>query len=94
MAGRAEAFRAVVAQLPGWRLDALGAYFAYLRLPEDAPEAVAAAEHLAGVQGLMTLPGPFFGPGQDRHLRLAFANVDKAAIAQIPARLAGAGWAG
>lgn len=35
----------------------------------------------------MTLPGPFFGPGQERHLRLAFANADEATIARVPARL-------
>lgn len=93
MAGRAEAFRTAVAQLPGWRLDAIGTYFAYLRLPEAAPDAMAAAEILAADQGLMTLPGPFFGPGQQRHLRLAFANADLDAIAAIPARLAGARWA-
>jgi aspartate/methionine/tyrosine aminotransferase len=35
----------------------------------------------------MVLPGPFFGPGQERHLRLAFANAEEAAIAAVPARL-------
>jgi aspartate/methionine/tyrosine aminotransferase len=87
MAGRAAAFRAAVSQLPGWRLDALGAYFAYLRLPEGAPGALATAERLASTRGLASLPGPFFGPGQERHLRLAFANVDVAAIAEVPDRL-------
>jgi aspartate/methionine/tyrosine aminotransferase len=87
MAGRAEAFRRAAAQLPGWRLDSLGAYFAYLRLPEDAPEAVALAETLAVERGLLGLPGPFFGPGQERHLRLAFANAEESVIAQVPARL-------
>ncbi len=88
MAERAEAFRRAVAGLNGWRLDALGAYFAYLRLPEDAPEAIASAERLALEAGLLCLPGPFFGPGQERHLRLAFANVELDAIAQVPGRLA------
>lgn len=87
MAGRAEAFRRAASQLPGWRLDALGAYFAYLRLPEDAPEAVATAERLATERGLLGLPGPFFGPGQERHLRLAFANAAEEVIAQVPGRL-------
>ena len=87
MADRAHAFRAAVGQLPGWRLDALGAYFAYLRLPEHAPDAVAAAEHLAAERGLLCLPGPFFGPGQERHLRLAFANAEAAAIDAVPERL-------
>ncbi|SDC71437.1 aminotransferase [Belnapia rosea] len=87
MAERGAAFRQVAAQLPGWRLDALGAYFAYLRVPQDGPEAMAAAEALATERGLLGLPGPFFGPGQERHLRLAFANVELPAIAAIPAKL-------
>jgi aspartate/methionine/tyrosine aminotransferase len=88
MAERAAAFRAGVSQLPGWRLDAIGTYFAYLRLPDSAPDAVAAAERLAAEQGLMGLPGPFFGPGQDRHIRLAFANAGLEVLAQVPGRLA------
>jgi len=88
MAERATFFRQQIGQLPGWRLDAIGTFFAYLRLPEDAPEAVRAAEILAAEQGLMTLPGPFFGPGQERHLRLAFANAGSEVLAQVPARLA------
>jgi aspartate/methionine/tyrosine aminotransferase len=88
MAERAAFFRQQVGQLPGWRLDAIGTYFAYLRLPEGAPDAMASAELLAAGQGLMTLPGPFFGPGQDRHLRLAFANAGADVLAQVPARLA------
>lgn len=88
MAGRAAFFRSAVSQLPGWRLDALGTYFAFLRLPEGAPEAMRAAEILAAEQGLMTLPGPFFGPGQARHLRLAFANAGEEVLARVPARLA------
>jgi len=88
MADRARAFRDGVSQLPGWRLDAIGTYFAYLRLPEGAPDAVAAAERLAAEQGVMGLPGPFFGPGQDRHIRLAFANAGLEVLAQVPGRLA------
>jgi len=87
MASRAAVFRDAVSQLPGWRLDAIGTYFAYLRLPEAAPDALRAAEILAAERGLMTLPGPFFGPGQDRHLRLAFANAAEAVLAEVPGRL-------
>jgi aspartate/methionine/tyrosine aminotransferase len=88
MAARAEAFQRFVTPLPGWRLDSVGTYFAYLRLPDTAPEATRAAEVLAAEQGLMSLPGPFFGPGQDRHLRLAFANAAEDVLAQVPHRLA------
>jgi aspartate/methionine/tyrosine aminotransferase len=91
MAGRAAFFRHAVGQLPGWRLDAIGTYFAYLRLPDAAPPAMQAAEFLAATQGLMSLPGPFFGPGQDRHLRLAFANAAEDVLAAVPARLAALG---
>ncbi len=87
MATRAAAFATAVAPLTNWRLEALGAYFAYMRLPAAAPDAVQSAEILAAEQGLMLLPGPFFGPGQQRHLRLAFANVGLEAIAALPARL-------
>lgn len=88
MAERAGAFRAALAAVPAWRIDALGGYFAYLRLAERAPGAMAAAEQLAAEHGLLVLPGPFFGPGQERHLRLAFANAEAATIDAIPARLA------
>ncbi len=87
MAGRGEAFRKIASQLPGWRLDAHGAYFAYLRLPPEGPGAMAAAEALATERGLLGLPGPFFGPGQERHLRLAFANAGLPAIGAIAVRV-------
>ena len=48
---------------------------------------MAVGEALATQNGLLSLVGPFFGPGQDRHLRLAFANVDLDAIAAVPGRL-------
>jgi aspartate/methionine/tyrosine aminotransferase len=89
MAARADALRTAATRLQGWQLDALGGYFAYLRLPESAPGAMAEAERLATERGLITLPGPFFGPGQERHLRLAFANVDTDVIAGVPDRLIG-----
>jgi len=88
MAARAQLFRDAVSPLPGWRLEAIGTYFAYLRLPEAAPDAMQAAEQLAAEAGLLTLPGPFFGPGQDRHLRLAFANAAEDVLRAVPARLA------
>lgn len=88
MAARAEAFRAAMAPLNAWRIDALGTYFAYMRLPDGLGDAEATAEMLAVERGLLGLPGSFFGPGQDRHLRLAFANAEEAVIAAVPARLA------
>ena len=87
MAARADAARTAVGQLADWRLESLGTYFAYLRIPEAAPDALVLAEQLAVETGLLCLPGPFFGPGQARHVRLAFANAEPARIAEIPGRL-------
>lgn len=88
MAGRARAFRTALAAAPAWRIDALGGYFSYLRLPEQAPDAEETARRLAAERGLLLLPGPFFGPGQERYLRVAFANAETSAIRAIPGRFA------
>lgn len=85
---RAAAFKSAMAGLNGWRVDQIGAYFAYVRHPfEDAP-AAEVARLLAERWGVLTLPGSFFGPGQERHLRVAFANADAAGIVEAASRLA------
>lgn len=87
IAERARVFRQGVGQLQDWKIDALGTYFAYIRIPEGPRAALATGEALATQCGLLSLVGPFFGPGQERHLRLAFANVDLDAIREVPNRL-------
>ena len=87
IAERARVFRDGVGKLQDWKIDALGTYFAYIRIPDGPRDAMAVGEALASECGLLSLVGPFFGPGQDRHLRLAFANVDLEAIAAVPDRL-------
>jgi aspartate/methionine/tyrosine aminotransferase len=96
-AAMAEGFAA----LPGWDLLGLGAYFAYVRHPFDAPsDAVARA--LVDRAALLTLPGTMFGPlraegGSGRAeatLRIAFANADRAGIATLFDRLGDATRAG
>ncbi len=88
IAGRADAFRAAFERLPGWEIAAIGAYFAYVRHPFAERDAVAVAACLAAEKGVLTLPGPFFGEGQDGFLRMAFANVGAEGIAALPGRLA------
>ena len=83
---RADAVRAAFARLPGWRLEALGAYFAYVRHPFGSTSAWEVARHLAEDHGLMCLPGSAFA-GEEGHLRIAFANVDAAAIDGMVERL-------
>ncbi|MBC6716726.1 aminotransferase [Aurantimonas sp. DM33-3] len=87
IARRADIFRAAFASLPGWELDQIGAYFAYVRHPFADRPAEAVAEALTRELGVLVLPGSFFGPGQDRHLRIAFANVDADGIREMARRI-------
>ncbi len=88
---RAAAMRQALQHLPGWRLESLGAYFAYVRHPFPDTPAAQVAEALAARRGALCLPGSAFGPGQEQHLRLAFANTEMDAIPQVADRLAGLG---
>ena len=45
------------------------------------------AEDMAKRVGVLTIPGDFFGKGQQQYLRFAFANADIGAIKQLPQRL-------
>lgn len=79
----------------GWRLLGCGAYFAYLRHPFALPSDELAPK-LVREAGVLLLPGTMFHPAGDPHgqreLRIAFANVDRAAIGVLFDRLAGLGW--
>ena len=83
---RADVVRAAFETVPAWRLESLGAYFAYVRHPFEQPAAVV-AERLASELGAVCLPGPAFGPGQEQHLRVAFANTDRAGLGDLATRL-------
>jgi aspartate/methionine/tyrosine aminotransferase len=89
ISARTAAFRVTFAALPGWRVESLGAYFAYVAHPFAGLPAPRVAAALARERGVLALPGDYFGPGQDGHLRVAFANADQAAIGLLPERLAG-----
>ena len=85
---RIAAFETVVNACDGWAISSIGAYFAYVRHPFAGVPAERVAEALARQRGVLGLPGSYFGPGQDNHLRFAFANADEAAISSLPERLA------
>jgi aspartate/methionine/tyrosine aminotransferase len=87
IARRAEALRVSMSNVAGWHVEAVGAYFAFVRHPYDGLSSVAVAEKLAKTTGIITLPGSFFGESQDAFLRFAFANVDVAGIEATAARL-------
>ncbi len=86
---RARAFTSAMGQAHGWRVDSVGAYFAFVKHPFEGIPAPAVAERLAAERGVLALPGGYFGPGQDGHLRIAFANAEADALSGLPARLAG-----
>jgi aspartate/methionine/tyrosine aminotransferase len=87
IARRTVALKQAFARLPDWHLSSIGAYFAFARHPFAAVSSVEVAQQLAKRAGILTVPGGFFGEGQDNYLRLAFANVDCETIATLPDRL-------
>ncbi len=98
---RAAVVRAAMEALPGWRLEGLGAYFAWMR-PPFALRGEALARRLLAETGLLLLPGEMFvpaapdpaaAPGQGR-LRLAYANADAARLREAFGRLAAFGRGG
>ena len=84
---RADAVHQAFQALPQWRLDSLGAYFAYVRHPFPGVSAARVAEAMASEFGAVGLPGSAFGPGQEGHLRLAFANTEADGIGELARRL-------
>ena len=78
------------ADLPGWALRGCGAFFAYVGYPSDMPSHEF-AKYLLENSGVLALPGAMFAPKDDplgaRHLRLAFANLDRPGIVQLFKRL-------
>ncbi len=84
---RADALRDVMGGLPAWRLDAVGAYFAFVRHPFPEMTSAQVAEHLAKQAGIVCIPGGYFGPGQEQYLRFAFANADVPTILSLRERL-------
>ncbi|MFN4153072.1 MAG: aminotransferase [Paracoccaceae bacterium] len=78
------------AQLEGWRLLGCGAYFAYVEHPFDLPSDQL-CKRLVAEASLLMLPGTMFQPGGSqagkRQIRIAFANVDAAGIAELFRRL-------
>ncbi len=76
--------------LPDWKLLGCGAYFAYVEHPFDmASDAL--CKRLVTEASLLMLPGTMFQPeGSEagkRQIRIAFANVDAAGIAEVIRRL-------
>lgn len=73
----------------GWQVLAAGAYFAYVAHPFEGVPAAEVVRRLVQERGVLALPGPCFGPGQERHLRIAVANVGAERLGELGDRLRG-----
>jgi aspartate/methionine/tyrosine aminotransferase len=87
IAARATVFSDVINQLNGWELISTGAYFGYVRHPFDGIGSREVAQRMARDVGVLTIPGAFFGDGQEQYLRFAFANAGRKVIGHLAARL-------
>lgn len=88
MAERLATLRAVFAGNElRYELLSAGAYFAYVRHPFAGESATDVARRLARDHGVLCLPGPIFGPGQEDSLRVAFANLEAARMPELGRRL-------
>lgn len=72
-----------------FRLSASGAFFAWVHHPFVGQSGRQVARRLALEENLICLPGEVFGPGLDGYLRLAFGNIDAAAIPAAVQRFRG-----
>lgn len=70
-----------------WRLVSIGAYFAYVEHPFANQPSTDVSKRLADEENLLTIPGDMFGAGQERFVRLAFANVTDDKIPTVLERL-------
>ncbi|MFJ5369018.1 aminotransferase [Bosea sp. CER48] len=86
---RAVLFRQAMAPLNDWRVLSAGAYFAYVAHPFEGARAADVVRRLVEERGVLALPGPYFGPGQENHLRIAIANVAAERIGELGDRLKG-----
>ncbi len=71
----------------GFEVVSSGGYFVYLRHPFADRSSIEVGRRLASDHGILCLAGSMFGPGQERYLRLAFANIDLPEIDELAARL-------
>ena len=88
MAGRLKAIDAALThpELAYERVTS-GAFFSWVRHPLPERSAREVARALAGRHDLLVLPGSIFGPGQERMLRLAFANAEAGDMPEVAQRL-------
>ncbi len=85
--GRIEEFTRAADGRP-YRVASAGGHFVYLRHPFEGAPAREIARRLYEELAVLALSGDMFGPGQDRCLRLAFANLSDRDVPELARRLA------
>jgi aspartate/methionine/tyrosine aminotransferase len=86
---RAEAIKAAFEHPElNYRLICAGAYFAYIEHPFNTPSR-SVVKHLIEKFDLVSLPGSYFGPKQEKFIRFAFANVHETHFNEVVRRLIG-----
>lgn len=70
-----------------YRMISSGAFFAYVEHPFAQETSKDVAIRLAREHNLLVLPGSMFGQGQERYLRIAFANAASSEMEDVVARL-------
>lgn len=83
---RVESFVAAMEGSP-YSIASAGGYFAYVRHPFEGTSSKEVARRLFNRLGILSLAGEMFGPGQDRYLRLAFANLEDHEVTELARRL-------
>lgn len=80
-------FEAVMADRPGgWELASAGAYFGWVRHPWDCSDQ-AAVQRLLFELDILAIPGAAFLPGDERMIRMSFANLEPVEIEALGDRL-------
>ena len=72
----------------GFDIVSAGAWFAYLKHPVTGVDGYWVARRMARELGVLSVPGSMFGPGQERYLRFAFANLRDGQIDPLIERMA------
>lgn len=88
MRGRLEALRKAFTRNDlKYEMVSSGALFAYVKHPFTDETAKQVAMRLAGENDVLCLPGSMFGAGQERYLRIAFANAEASDMEMLAERL-------
>ncbi|MCP3936313.1 MAG: aminotransferase [Actinomycetia bacterium] len=86
---RQAAFEAVMAGSPGgFTLETAGAYFGWVRAPDNSGPTAVVVERLIVDHDVLTIPGTAFTREDRDMIRMSFANLDEAQIDDLGARLA------